>query len=196
MNPINTRNPWNPTESGVDNQSVEALARLLWFSRRPVLIAGRGIKQSGAETILEKILNLTRIPCFTSFPAEELSGVSDSLFIGSLADSKQGAGLKAISESDLIINVGSGINALSVFETFLDPNAIIYQIDSTPSRMVLQIPITRSVIGDINAFLKACFDKIEEIIPSNTISTVYQRFKRWAEMLRQENEVIIRNALG
>jgi acetolactate synthase-1/2/3 large subunit len=91
-------------------ETVSALKK----AKRPVLFVGRGIRISGAEDILNKIINTLKIPVVTSLNGMDLVPSSNPYYIGHNGTIGQRAGNFTVQNSDLLLSIGSRNNIRQV----------------------------------------------------------------------------------
>ena len=104
----------------IDAQIVRAVD-LLKRSKRPVLIAGHGIRIAGAQKKLLGFIRKLKIPVVTTFNGFDLVSSDNSYFIGRIGTLGSRAGNFALQNSDFIISIGSRNNIRQVsynWETF------------------------------------------------------------------------------
>lgn len=92
------------------NNQVTKLIELIKKSKRPVILAGHGIRISKAEKIFGKIVNKAKMPVVTSFNGADLLPTNDIHHIGHIGTIGQRAGNFVVQNSDLLISVGSRNN--------------------------------------------------------------------------------------
>ena len=113
---------WTPPEGRRPDYS-EAVSRcveLLRESKKPLLLAGNGIKLAGGEAVLERLLDRLPIPVQTTWKSIDLMGEDHPLYVGHpgiMGD--RGANL-ILQETDLLISVGSRLD--TSLTAFNEPN--------------------------------------------------------------------------
>lgn len=117
-----------------DSEVVKDCVRLLQQSKKPLLLAGNGIKLSCGETPLAALLNRLPLPVQTTWKSIDLMGEDHPLYMGHpgiMGD--RGANL-FLQEADLLLSVGSRLDtSLTAFnEADFAKNAqkVIVDIDS------------------------------------------------------------------
>ncbi len=148
--------------SPADPDDAAALIDLLRQAEKPVIIAGTGVWQSGAEKELKTFVENIGVPLFTS-----LSGrgtVSDShplCFEGAVAI-RPGAGFATYHETDLVIILGTRISLYYLFGDIFNPDAKIVQVDIEPEEIGRNRSIDLPIVGDIKGVLTQCNRIIED----------------------------------
>jgi acetolactate synthase I/II/III large subunit len=92
------------------NRKIAKAAELLKKSKRPVLIAGYGIRIAGAQKKFLGIINKLKIPVVTTFNGFDLVPSDNPYFIGRIGTLGSRAGNFALQNSDLVLSVGSRNN--------------------------------------------------------------------------------------
>lgn len=98
-----TNNDENDTEV---QQAVEKTADLLLYASKPLILAGNGIKISGALEELHEVINLSGAPVQTTWKAVDLFGEDEECYVGHpgiMGD--RGANL-IVQEADFILSIG------------------------------------------------------------------------------------------
>ncbi|MFH1825472.1 MAG: thiamine pyrophosphate-binding protein [Candidatus Firestonebacteria bacterium] len=101
------------TEGNLDGK-IKKVVKLLKESKRPVFIAGQGIRISGGKKIFLKLVEKLNIPVVTTFCGFDLIPSSHPLFIGRIGTLGDRAGNFALQNSDLVLSVGSRNNIRQV----------------------------------------------------------------------------------
>jgi acetolactate synthase I/II/III large subunit len=83
---------------------------LLQKSQKPVLVAGHGIRLSGAQELFLKLAELLRIPVLSTFNGFDLMSSNHPLSIGKIGTIGDRAGNFALQNADLVICIGSRNN--------------------------------------------------------------------------------------
>lgn len=130
---------------------------LLKEARKPVILAGNGIKLGNALDDFYKLLEILQIPVLTTWKAIDILGEEDGLYLGhpgSMGD--RGANL-ILQEADLLISIGSRIDtSITAFnEPHFGKNAkkVIVDIDANElSRMKLR-QVEVSIACDAKQFI-------------------------------------------
>ncbi len=87
-------------------EKVDEVVEAIGQSRRPCILAGAGIRLSGAIEVLHKLVEKTGIPLMTSRLGMDLIGHSHPLFVGRPGTYGDRAANFTIQNSDLLLNIG------------------------------------------------------------------------------------------
>lgn len=89
---------------------LKKTAALLRQAKKPLLLAGNGIKLAGATELLYELLELLQIPAQTTWKTVDMLGENDPFYLGHPgAMGDRGANL-VLQEADLILSVGSRLD--------------------------------------------------------------------------------------
>lgn len=96
---------------------MEALRARLASAKRPIIIAGNGIRLGGAETMFREFVEQSRIPVAVSYLAADLLPSDHPEYVGRLGIKGDRAGNFAVQNADLVISIGCRLSvALTGFE--------------------------------------------------------------------------------
>lgn len=107
---------YDPAKDGIkfDHEKIkDQVAKVIGLikkSKRPVLLAGHGIRIAKAQKELLAVVKKTKIPVVTSFNGADLLPTDHPEYIGHNGTIGQRAGNFAVQNSDLLISVGSRNN--------------------------------------------------------------------------------------
>lgn len=145
--------------------AAEKTIALLKTSKKPLLLAGNGIKLSGAEELLYRLVEKLQIPVETTWKTIDLFGEDDNLYIGHpgiMGD--RGANL-ILQEADFILSVGCRLD--TSVTAFNDQNfgkcakKVIIDIDAHElARM--NVDREAEAACDAGEFLQMLLDAIDE----------------------------------
>jgi acetolactate synthase-1/2/3 large subunit len=155
-----------PTQA--NEVDIHRLAEAIKNVKRPVLLAGAGVLHANASDQLRSFAQIHHIPVVCtllglgSFPA------SDPLFLGMGGMHGTYAANMALSECDLLINIGSRFDdRLTGNLAKFAPEAKIAHVDIDPSEIGKNVQADYSVVGDAQSVL-AQLEKVMDANP-NTI---------------------------
>ncbi len=95
-----------PTTDNLNNL-VRRVVEMIQTAKRPVIIAGHGIRLAHARKEFEKLIEILQIPILTAMSAHDLITSSNPLFVGRHGGFGDRAGNFAVQNSDLILSIGS-----------------------------------------------------------------------------------------
>jgi acetolactate synthase I/II/III large subunit len=151
--------PWKtyyPQENHVDFS--EYVLKLLKNSKRPVIVAGHGIKLSGAKQEFRKMVDAMGIPVIQTWSSMDLLPKDHPLNFGKAGVMGQRSANFIIQNSDLVLSMGS---RLSIFQTGYDskdfaPNAKVVVVDVDPTEKKERVDYF--IEEDCRAFIKSVLD--------------------------------------
>ncbi|MBQ3311393.1 thiamine pyrophosphate-binding protein [bacterium] len=147
---------------------LEKVTEKLRNAKRPLIIAGHGIRLSNQVDRFRGLLNKLKIPVVTTFNGMDLIGYENPYYIGRIGTIGQRAGNFTLQNADLIICLGTRNNIRQVsynWENF-GKNAykIVVDIDEAELEKPLVVPDLK-----INVDLKEFIEKLEDIsLPAKT----------------------------
>lgn len=145
--------PYAPNQS-----DLEYVKEQLLLSKRPVIIAGHGIRLSGACDILEQFANEHDIPVVMPFMGIDVLANDNKSCIGRIGTKGSRAGNFAMQNSDLLISIGSRMSVSDTgyeFELFArKAKVVVVDIDEIEHKKKT-IKIDRLVISDAKVFIDA-----------------------------------------
>ena len=147
-----------PREPGPDVQdAVRQTVELLTKARRPIFVAGHGIRLGHAESALTEFLAATRLPVVMPISAFDLVAESYPEHMGAFGPIGRRASNFAVQSSDLVISVGASMSiAATGFNTAgFAPRAKKVVVNVDPGEIEkssLQIDVP--VIADAGDFLR------------------------------------------
>lgn len=164
----------------VDSEKILPLIEMMAHARNPVVIAGTGAWQSGAEQELKIFIETTGMPLFTSLSGRGvLSDRHPLCFEGAVAV-RPGAGFAAYIETDLVIVLGTRLSLYYLFGDIFNPAAKMVQVDISPEEIGRNRSIDLPIISDIKGFLEAFNTVVAEKDLSQSLK---DRFSPWIEKL-------------
>ena len=100
----------------ISNSQIENLNQLMANSKRPILLAGHGVRLSGGADIFEKVVNKLGIPTTMTWNAMDLLPYEHPLNIGRPGVVAMRASNFALQNSDLLISIGCRLdNIITAF---------------------------------------------------------------------------------
>lgn len=162
-------------------KAVEKTIALLKKSKKPLILAGNGIKLSGATDAFYQLIELLHIPVETTWKTIDMMGEDDDLYLGHPgAMGDRGANL-ILQSADFLISIGSRIDtSITAFnEPHFGMNArkVIVDIDRYElNRMKLE-QVEASVACDAGRFIDCLIKKTVE--KADEISAKHDIWDQW-----------------
>lgn len=138
--------------------SVEETVRLLNESRRPVLLAGGGVRLSGAEASLRRAAEALGVPVVCSLMGRDAFDNASEAYMGMIGTYGNRCANFTVANSDLVVALGSRLDTRqtgTVPESFAR-GAKLVRVEVDPAELGHKIkPDEISVRADAGAFLEA-----------------------------------------
>ncbi len=155
------------TEEKYDDleQKILQLIDLLYDSKRPVIVAGHGIKISQSEEIFYRLIKQIKIPVLTTLNGVDVIESDHPQFIGRIGTIGQRAGNFALQNADLVLFLGTRNNIRQIsynWEMFArKAKKIVVDIDAKELRKPT-LKIDLPIHADLKNFLSALEKKFSE----------------------------------
>lgn len=163
------------TKIHLDEKEINRFVTELAAAKRPVILAGHGVKLAGAEEKMLKLAEMAKIPVVTSLLGTDSIPHNHELFYGFIGTYGYRYANFALANSDFIIVLGSRLDSRQVgvkYQTFA-PMAKIVHVDIDKSELNATVKEWMSINYDVADFLDA-------VTPSVTIA---EERKEWIEYL-------------
>lgn len=155
------------TEEKYDDleQKIQQLLDLFRDSKRPVIVAGHGIKISQSEEIFYRLIKQIKIPVLTTLNGVDVIESHHPQFIGRIGTIGQRAGNFALQNADLVLFLGTRNNIRQVsynWEMFArKAKKIVVDIDAKELRKPT-LKIDLPIHADLKNFLPTLEKKLSE----------------------------------
>ena len=165
-----------------DTVGAAAMLEMIGQAEKPVVIAGTGIWQAGAEDELIEFIEAAGLPAFTSLSGRgTIPDTHPLCFEGALAI-RPGGAFAAYLETDLVIVLGTRICLYYMFGDVFNPAAKMVQVDIHPEELGRNRRIDLPVVSDLKAFLGAANNIITQ---KGLADPLKSRFAGWIKTLQQ-----------
>jgi acetolactate synthase I/II/III large subunit len=146
-----------------DAAAIAAAARLLRAARRPVIVAGGGVRASGAGPELRALAERLNAPVATSLNAKDVLPGDHPLNVGVPGLYSRASANHVLLEADLVLFAGSKAGNQVTLKWQVPPlSAKVIQLDIDPAEIGRHYPDTLGVLGDAKLGLA---ELINAIIP-------------------------------
>ncbi len=156
-----------PQEEGSKDISVEIerTIQLLKCAKKPLFLAGNGIKLAGATEDFYKLIELLQIPVETTWKTIDMLGEEDALYLGHPgAMGDRGANL-ILQSADLIISIGSrldtSVTAFNEPHFGMSAKKVIIDIDSKELQRMKIAQVEVALACDAKEYINKLYDAIE-----------------------------------
>lgn len=152
----------NRKSNFVDPQAVAEAAQALKLAKRPVIIAGNGVRIGKAYSALHNIAEGLNIPVVTSPSGKGVFAETHGLALGLYGTYGHAAANACVAEADVILAVGTKLTASdTAYENpaLIDPRRqVLIQIDVEPRNASWSFPADHVVIGEAAVALESLRD--------------------------------------
>lgn len=143
--------PFRPT---ADCESVMKAAALLRRAERPLIVAGGGVRASGAQEELLDLAGMLGIPIATSLNAKDTVPGDHPLSVGVVGLYSRACANQAVLEADLVFYVGSQTGGQVTLDwTIPRRGTTVIQLDIDPEALGRHYPNEVSLLGDAKTTL-------------------------------------------
>jgi thiamine pyrophosphate-dependent acetolactate synthase large subunit-like protein len=118
--------------TGPDSESVKRALDVITSAKRPVIVAGRGARWSGAGDAILKLAERSGALIATSLMAKTWLAGKDPYHIGVSGLYATKTAINLLQEADVVIGVGASLNRYTTEHGYLYPNAKFVHLDTKP----------------------------------------------------------------
>ncbi|MDA1015573.1 MAG: thiamine pyrophosphate-binding protein [Planctomycetota bacterium] len=143
---------WRPA---ADAESVAVVARILEQARRPVIVAGGGVRTSGAGSELQALAERLAIPVATSLNAKDVIPGDHPLNLGTPGWYCRKSANQMVLAADLVFFIGSHTGSQVTFKWQVPPlGTPVIQLDINAEELGRHYPNQASLLGDARTVLR------------------------------------------
>ncbi|GID30714.1 thiamine pyrophosphate-binding protein [Paractinoplanes brasiliensis] len=136
------------------DDSVREILRLLGEAERPVIVAGGGVRASGAGAELVALAETLGIPVATSANGKDTIPGTHPLALGVVGTYSRECANQAVARSDLVLFVGTRTGSMTTHFWAVPPEGTAaVQIDLEPAHLGLNYPLRAFLAADAKAAL-------------------------------------------
>ncbi len=145
-----------------DDHGVKQAAKMLSEAKRPVLLVGHGVLQSGASRELLELAEKTDTPVVTTLLGISAIPESHRLAFGMVGMHGHFWSNQAVEASDLVVAVGMRFDdRVAVKPSSFAPNAKIVHIDIDLNEMGRNVRVDVPIVGDARVVLQMLLDRVD-----------------------------------
>jgi acetolactate synthase-1/2/3 large subunit len=138
-----------------DAASVNAALALLQKAERPIIVAGGGVRASGARSALCALAEALQIPVATSLNGKDSIPGSHPLSIGVVGTYSRESANRAVNRADLVCFIGTETGGMTTHFWAVPPiGRPAIQIDIDPQALGRNYPLQAGVLGDAGVVLQ------------------------------------------
>lgn len=180
-----------PTQEQVEYHSIiQQCVELLQKSKKPLLLAGNGIKLAGGENALYRLLEQLPIPVQTTWKSIDLVGEDYPFYVGHPGIMGDRGANFILQEADLLLSVGSRLDtSLTAFnESNFAKSAKKIVVDIDPNELArMKLDRAVSFAGDAKCFLEAL---IEQVSHAQFPVDEWYKWLSYSKQLRKKYPVV------
>jgi len=168
-----------------DPESLKALLSILEKSERPVIVAGGGVRASGAGSELVALAEALSIPVATSLNGKDCIPGTHPLNVGVVGSYSRESANRVVAAADLACFVGTSAGGMTTHVWTVPKIGVpAVQIDIEPETIGRNYPLKAGVLGDakvcLSMLLQAC-DRSSASRRSHWISSVRAICDEWRD---------------
>lgn len=184
---------YSPEESAVTAPHIKSqigeVVELLRTAKRPVFLAGQGIRIAGAQEAFLSLVERLQIPVVSSFSGVDLIPSDHPLFMGRIGTIGTRSGNFTLQNADLLISVGSRNNIRQVSyngKSFArEAIKVVVDIDAAELKKPTLIP-DLAIHADAGEFLTHLDGQVNE-----TSLPVWTEWLKWCGVRREKYPVVL-----
>jgi len=175
-----------------DEALLASAVSRLGAAERPVIVAGGGVKWSGAAPELLELARRLQIPLVTSMNAKGCVDERDALAAGVVGTYSRGSANQVLMEADLVLFVGSHTSSQVTDGWRLPvPGTEVIQIDIDPRELGRSYPNSVAIMGDAATALRRMTDLAADVPVSRAgwVAAAGGYVEKW----RNDHESLLRS---
>jgi acetolactate synthase I/II/III large subunit len=142
---------------------VKAALDLLQKAERPIIVAGGGVRASGAGRELTALAEALQIPVATSLNGKDVIPGTHPLSVGVVGTYSRESANHAVNRADLVCFIGSETGGMTThFWAVPKIGTPAIQIDIDPQALGRNYPLAASVLGDAKSVLVRMLGQIDK----------------------------------
>ncbi len=181
---------FTPSKKILKKPDISQCVKLLKAAKRPVILAGNGIRMAGAASGFLKLIRKLNIPVLTTWRAADMLPENDPLYFGRPGSVGQRAANFIQQNSDLIITIGARLDLPQVafdYANFArDAKKIIVDIDAAEIRK-MGFKKDIAINSDAKVFIELLLKRAK---PSGT-----NKWREWCARLKRSYPVPDKSSL-
>jgi acetolactate synthase-1/2/3 large subunit len=144
-------------DAPADATAVDELLAALEHAERPLVLAGGGVRTSGAVPVLRELLGHLAVPLVSSLHGIDVLPFEHPQHYGMIGSYGNRYANGAIGNADLLLVLGSrlDIRQTGADTAFFKGDRTIFHVDVEPGEINHRVTGCRAVVGDARSFLEA-----------------------------------------
>ncbi len=182
---------YKPTVHGHAPQ-IEKAAKLISESKRPVILAGRGVIISGAYEELRELAEKAQIPVITTLLGISCFPEDHVLSLGMLGMHGMAYANMAVNATDLIIAIGMRFDDRATGKVSgFAPHAQVIHIDVDPSEIGKNVRVTLPIVGEVKNVLRVLNKQLDAQTHVDWVQQVEQWHREHPLVVSHESEKLL-----
>jgi len=141
--------------SDIASETLELLVKQIKSAKRPLILAGRGIKASKSQDFFDRFIDKVKIPVVTTLLGLDTVSFSDPLRVGFIGSYGNRWANIAFGQCDLLIVLGSRLDIRQTgADTKFIENRIIFHIDCESGEINNRVKNCVPMVTDLQKFFK------------------------------------------
>ncbi|MGI8524830.1 MAG: thiamine pyrophosphate-binding protein [Pseudolabrys sp.] len=154
---------------------VKAALDLLQKAERPVIVAGGGVRASGAGRELVALADALQIPVATSLNGKDCIPGTHALSVGVVGSYSRECANRSVAGADLVCFIGSETGGMTThFWTVPKIGVNAIQIDINPEALGRNYPLKASVLSDAKSVLVKMLGQIDKSSATKRVKWIEQ----------------------
>ncbi|WP_297739457.1 acetolactate synthase large subunit [uncultured Tessaracoccus sp.] len=142
-------------------RQIQAAARLISASKRPVLYVGGGVMAARAHEELAQLAEMTNIPVVTTLMARGVFPDSHDLHMGMPGMHGTVAAVGALQKADLLVALGTRFDdRVTGLVSSFAPEAKVIHADIDPAEVGKNVPVDVPIVGDVKLTLQSLIEQL------------------------------------
>ena len=196
LSPERYRPPQSPPG---DPALIRRAAEVLKDARRPVIVAGGGVKWSGAYQEVCELAEMLAAPMVTSYARCDSVPNDHRLYIGGLGRAGAPEAAEAVRQADVVLGIGTRLSHFTTFydNRYIPADARIIQIEIDQQDLGRNYPVEVGILGDAKVVTTSLLQAVQEMGRPAGVETRLDLATELREKRRQrlEDEVAVPGAL-
>ena len=175
----------------INKSSIAKIFSELQSAKKPIIVAGSGIRISNSEEIFVELIKRLQIPVVSTWNASDLFDWSDELYVGNFGILGQRAANLAVQNSDYILVLGSRLSIPNIGHTteLFAPAAKITMVDIDFEELKKStLKIDRKIHCDLNYFISSSLELDFPIFNIQIWKTILLKWKSEFSVFNEQHE--------
>jgi acetolactate synthase-1/2/3 large subunit len=175
----------------VPAEELDRVFRAIQNARRPIILAGHGVRSAGVVEIFHKLVEKWQVPVATSLMAKDLIPDDHPLFVGHPGPRANRGANFAVQSADVIVSMGCSLHIQTVgYEGDLfAPNALKIQIDLDPALLEREhIGVNWKFPWDLHDYLPMLLGKVQASWTGEGADAWRRACRQWKRNHSSRNE--------